>query len=94
MNSTSEFALLVDKLARRGYPRTKLLSEVHDEILYEYKRLYPGKPQNVAVVVSEETGEIKLLSNHEDVTPAEFIPLSEKIAKDLLVKKLKSDKEK
>ncbi len=90
MNSLSEFATLVEKLALRGYPRIKLLSEIHDLILYEYKIKFPGKPRDVRVSISEETGAVKIIAGGENIVPEDFLKNCEKLAKDYTLDKLQS----
>lgn len=90
MPQTSEFAKLIDLAVSQGVPHSTLLSNIHDRILDRYQTMYPDKPQSVEVMVNEKNGQVKLLFNNEDITPAEFRPLAEKIARETAIDAISS----
>jgi len=83
MAQKSEFASLSDIVLSQGIPHSEIISEIHDRVLVEYKRLYPDEIKTVEVLVNEKTGEVRLMRDKEDVTPASFISTAERVAREV-----------
>ena len=94
MAQKSEFASLSDIVLSQGIPHSEIISEIHDRVLVEYKRLYPDEIKTVEVLVNEKTGEVRLMRDKEDVTPASFISTAERVAREVVIEKLGTGKEK
>lgn len=88
MAQKSEFASLSDLAIKQGVPHSELLSEIHDVILYEYKKMYPTEPQTVDVVVDEKSGTVRIMKDRKDITPEGFGLTAERIAREVIIKKL------
>lgn len=91
MAQKSEFASLSDLALKQGVSHSDLLSEIHDVILYEYKKMYPDGPQTVEVLVDEKTGEVRIMRDKKDITPEGFAHVAERIAREVVIKKLESE---
>lgn len=85
MPQASEFSKLIDLAIGQGVSHSSVLSDIHARILDRYQTMYPDKPQTVEAVVNEKNGAVKLLAEGKDVTPAEFKPLAEKIARETVI---------
>src|SRR3989344_2967122 len=93
MPQTSEFAKLSDLALKQGYSHSELLSEIHDKVLSEYKKIPPDKPQTVEVVVNEKSGEVHLMRDNVDVTPEGFSTIAEKVTREVVIEKLAQNQE-
>lgn len=85
----SEFASLADLVTEKGISYSSLISEIHDRVLTEYKKLHPSAPKTVEVVVDARSGEVRLMRDREDVTPETFSAVAERIAREVVIEKLK-----
>ncbi|MBN1168442.1 hypothetical protein JXA63_00975 [Candidatus Woesebacteria bacterium] len=85
----SEFANLADLVTQKGVSYSTIVSEIHDKVLSEYHKLYPAETKTVDVVVDAKSGEIRLMRDKNEVTPDTFSPIAEKIAREVLIEKLK-----
>src|SRR3972149_1578230 len=94
MAQKSEFASLSDIVLSQGIPHSEIISEIHDRVLVEYKRLYPDVIKTVEVLGNEKTGEERIMRDKEDVTPASFISTAERVAREVVIEKLGTGKEK
>ena len=94
MADQSEFASLSDLAINKGVSHSEFISEIHDKILSEYKKLYSNEAQTVEVVVNEKTGEVSLMRDKKDVTPTQFLPIAERIAREVVIEKIKREENK
>lgn len=90
MPNNSEFAQLIDLAISQNISHSSLLDQIHNRILDRYQTMYNQVDQNVEIAVNEKTGSVKLISNKKDVTPDEFKPLAEKIARETIINQLQS----
>ena len=86
----SEFASLADLITQKDISYSSIVSEIHDRVLSEYRKLHPNEPKTVDVVVDAKSGEVRLMRDKEDVTPNSFSPIAEKIAREVLIEKLQN----
>lgn len=90
MPQASEFSKLIDLAVSQGVSHSSVLSDIHERILDRYQTMYPSKPQTVEVLVNEKNGAVKLLVEGSDVTPEEFRPLAEKIARETAIEAIQT----
>jgi putative PEP-CTERM system integral membrane protein len=84
----SEFARLNDLALSKGIKHSDLIEEIHQSITSEYLKKYPQPPKDLRVVIDAVTGKVTLLSQNQDITPSEFAPVAEKIARQVILSQL------
>jgi hypothetical protein len=87
----SEFASLLDLATSQGQTHSALLSQAKSAILKAYQKAYPKAPISSKVFLDPESGEVRILSEGEDVTPKEFQVKAQSIARRQLILALKTN---
>lgn len=89
MENNNEFSYLNDLLLGRGVKHSEIIRLIQEAILNEFNLKYPGSPQNISVVVDEQTGEVRVMQDKTDITPQDFYSVASQIARNILIGKLK-----
>ena len=89
----SEYSSLLDIAQSRGIKYSELIPAIHEAILKVYAASYPDSPQDVTVIVDGQTGAVSLLSKKKDVMPPPFAPQAARIARQIIIKKIKETEE-
>ncbi len=85
----SEFSTLTDLALSHGIKHSELIDQIHEAILVEFLKKYPEQAKNASVLVDAQTGKATILSNKKDITPPEFAPHAESIARQVILSHLK-----
>ncbi len=90
----NEFESLIDIVLARGIKHSELISIIQETILKEYSERYSKETKDVEIVINEKTGNVRFFLNKTDVTPSDFILVAEKIARQVIIQKLKEIEDK
>ncbi len=80
----SEFSKLFELALESGTSHTDLINSIHEKIIDHYTTLYPAV-SNPHVIVDAKTGEVRIFTNDNDITPDNFKALAEKLVREVLI---------
>jgi putative PEP-CTERM system integral membrane protein len=86
----NEYEILSDIILSRGVKHSEIISEIHLSVFKEYAIRYPEQLKNINVAVDEKTGDVRIISNNNNITPPEFAAIAKQIALKILIQKLKN----
>lgn len=85
----SEFMAAINAVASdRGIEPEQVLETLKHALIAAYKKDY-GEPENIEVEIDPENGEIKLIQEGKDVTPAGFGRIAAQTAKQVILQRVR-----
>ncbi len=92
----SEFALALNQVAsERGISADEVIESIEAAVVAAYKKEYPDKLEDeIAVKVSKDTGETKVLKDSADITPPGFGRIAAQTARQVILQKIREAEKK